>query len=212
LTLAQFVLNCGMNIYQELVGESSKLGERNDCGVKALSVVTGINYLECHKTLAKLGRKKGKGTLLSSMFKALGQFGFKVTEVNCPHRGMRSLGRNLPSKGSFLIFATGHFAGAKDGKIHDWSEGRCLRIRKFYQVSKIEDNTAPFVFKQEPVQKRQTFKRYKLVHSSGRVVAEYKRFPTKVVSVIKNNGRFRVWGRLVAGGEFKLVSAIAAEI
>lgn len=193
-----------MNIYQELVGESSKLGEKNDCGVKALSVITGISYVECHRALSKLGRKKGRATRLGAIFDALKQFGFKFTEVQCPHGGMRSLGRNLPSKGSFLIFATNHFAGAKDGKIHDWSEGRCLRIRKFYQIQKAEDNSPTFTFKQVTTNKRQSFKTYRLVHNSGLVAAEFKRFPSKVDKVIKTNGTIKVWGRSIKGSEFIL--------
>lgn len=202
--MAKFVLPFAMNIYQELVGESSKLGEKNDCGVKALSVITGFNYVECHKTLSLFGRKRGKGTFVSSMFSALKHLGFKVVEVKCPYGGMRSLGRNLPPKGSFLIFATGHFAGVRDGKIHDWSEGRCLRIKKFYQIQKGEDNSPTFVFKEETKNKRQSFKTYRLVHRSGEVAAEFKRFPSKVDYVIKTNGTIKVWGKSIKGSEFVL--------
>jgi hypothetical protein len=193
-----------MNIYQELVGESSKLGEKNDCGVKSLSVITGVDYLECHKVLEGLGRKKGGSTKLSSMFLALNKFGFKAIEVKSPYGGMRSLGRNLPPKGSFLIFATNHFAGARDGKIHDWSEGRCLRVKRFYQIQKVEDNSLAFSFKEESGNKRQSFKTYRLVHRSGRVATEFKRFPTKVNYVIKNDGIIKVWGKSIKGSEFVL--------
>ena len=202
--MAKFVLQFSMNIYQELVGESSKLGEKNDCGVKALSVITGISYVECHKTLSLFGRKKGKGTFVSSMFSALKHFGFKAVEVKCPYGGMRSLGRDLPPKGSFLIFATNHFAGVKDGKIHDWSEGRCLRIRKFYQIQKAEDHSPTFVFKEATTNKRQSFKTYRLVHNSGKVAAEFKRFPSKIDYVIKINGTIKVWGKSIKGSEFIL--------
>lgn len=193
-----------MNIYQELVGESSKLGEKNDCGVKALSVITGNSYTECHKLLAQLGRKKGRETLLSSMFKALQQMGFKAIPVECPYGGIRSLGRNLPSKGSFLIFATNHFAGVRDGKIHDWSEGRCLRIKKFYQIVKEGEFTPVFKFKEEGKNKRNSFKLYHLTHCSGKVVAKYRRFPTKIHSTIKRNGLFKINGSVIKAEEFTL--------
>lgn len=195
-----------MDIYQKLVGESSKLGEKNDCGVKALSVITGIDYAECHRALARLGRKKRGATKLVSIFDALKQFGFKFVEVQCPYGGMRSLGRNLPPKGSFLIFATNHFAGVKDGKIHDWSEGRCLRVRKFFQIQKAEDCSPTFTFKQVTTNKRQSTKTYRLVHNSGLVAAEFKRFPPKLDKVIKTNGTITVWGRIIKANEFVLQS------
>lgn len=193
-----------MDIYQKLVGESSKFGEKNDCGVKALSVITGIDYAECHRALSRLGRKKCGATRLGSIFEALKQFGFKFVEVQCPYNGMRSLGRNLPSKGSFLIFATNHFAGAKDGKIHDWSDGRCLRIKRFFQIQKAEDCSPTFAFKQVTTNKRQSTKTYRLVHNSGKVAAEYKRFPSKINYVIAKNGTFKVWGRVIKANEFVL--------
>lgn len=196
-------------IWQGLRRESNQLGEKNDCGVCALSVVTGLPYANCHAALKKHGRKNGKGTFNWQIFRAVEDLGFKLFEIPCPYKGLRSLGRNLPQKGNFFIWVTGHYAGVRDGVIHDWSNGKCLRVQKVYQVIKQDDVTTVIHQFEEPKisnRTRQTRYLYKLVHVSGEIVAEYKRFPTKIDKIIKYNGIINVRGRNYEGCKFILKS------
>ena len=47
----------------------------------------------------------------------------------------RTLEKNLPKKGRYLITVRGHVLAAVDGKVHDWSSGRLHRINKVYKIS-----------------------------------------------------------------------------
>jgi hypothetical protein len=197
-------------LYQGLRTEAKKIGETNDCGVKALAVITGLPYEVCHQTLKSLGRKDRKGTFNWQMWKALDILGFCYQKIECPFNGLRSLGRNLPDNGAFLIHATKHYVGAKDGQIHDWSEGRCLRIQGVYQIFKKGEVQNIHVFKtpEKTGRTRQTRILYKLVHrNSGRVVANYMRYPTKIQKVISYNGIIRINQREYFGSEFFLIDA-----
>jgi len=193
-------------LYQGLRNEAKSIGENNDCGVKALAVVTGLSYSECHAKLEHHGRKHGKGTYLSSMFGALRELGFSWVKTSCDHRGMRSLSRNLPKDGNFLIHATRHFAGASGGKIHDWSENRCLRIIKVYQIFKVGENPVIHEFKKKETtnRTRKTTVLYNLTHPEMGVVANYKRLPTKIVKAINSRAYLIVNNRRYLSHEFKL--------
>lgn len=192
-------------IYQGLRNEANSFGENNDCGVKALAVATGRSYADCHSTLKNYGRKNGKGTYVSQMINAARDLGFNLIKIDCHHRGLRSLSRDLPEKGNFVVWVTGHFAGVSDGKIHDWSDGRCLRIKQVFQAIPIGSDIPLHSF--EPKEKNRTRKTqelYKLVHQSGLVVAKFKRFPTKVFKVIQLNGYIQAGGLYRRGEEFSL--------
>lgn len=192
-------------IYQGLRTEANGFGENNDCGVKALAVATECSYADCHAALKKHGRKNGKGTFVSQMIKAANDLGFNLIKVDCHHRGLRALSRDLPQKGNFVIWVTRHFAGASSGKIHDWSDGRCLRIKQVFQAVPIGSNFPIHSFEQqEKTRTRKTQDLYKLVHQSGLVVAKFKRFPTKVFKVIQLNGYIRAGGLCRRGEEFSL--------
>ena len=193
-------------IYQGLRNDSNAIGENNDCGVKALAVITGESYNDCHAILKKLGRKNGRGTWNSQIQRALDHFGFEMVKVDCPYNGLRSLGRNLPSKGSFLIWATRHFAGARDGKIHDWSEGRCLRLKMLWQIVKKDSNEPIHEFQNEKPSNRtrRTTLLYNLTHPEMGVIAHYKRFPNRVDRTIKLNGYLVINKRHYRAGDFKI--------
>ena len=193
-------------IYQGLRNDSNAIGEKNDCGVKALAVITGESYNDCHAILKKLGRKNGKGTYTSQMQRALDHFGFKMVVVPCPYNGLRSLGRNMPSKGAFLIWATKHFAGARDGKIHDWSEGRCLRLKMLWQIVKKDSTEAIHEFKTKEYSNRTrtTTVLYNLTHPEMGIITNFKRYPNKVARSIKENGYLVLNKRHYRAGDFKI--------
>lgn len=136
--------------YTSLTIESKKLNERNDCTVKAFAIVTGCSYNEAHWEMKKAGRpnRKGLPTLLVNrrirkedipdhnerMIAALKRKGFKVQKVGCNSKTVRTLGRNIKSNGRFLVFVRGHVLAIKDKKVHDWTDGRCHRIRSVWKV------------------------------------------------------------------------------
>jgi hypothetical protein len=188
-------------LYQGLRAEANKIGETNDCGVKALAVITGSTYEICHQTLKSFGRKDRKGTFNWQMWKALDILGFDFQKIECPFNGLRSLGRNLPENGSFLICATDHYAGAVNGEIHDWSKSRCLRIQGVYQIFKKGEVQNIHVFKtpEKTGRTRETKVLYHLIYRDF-VIAKFRRFPSRVKKTIDSNGiitcgRYRDFGR-----------------
>lgn len=128
--------------YTSLQKESNRFGERNDCTVKAYAVVANVSYEEARKEMAKEGRVFRKGlksdfyAYNNRMLRRLRANGFEVEFVGCKSKTVRTLGRNIKSKDSFLIFTKGHVLAAKEGKIIDWTEGRCHRILTVWKVSK----------------------------------------------------------------------------
>lgn len=150
--------------YRNLVTTSRALREKNDCGVKALALATGVSYFRAWNELFDLGRKRGKGTPVISIQKVLNQWGFELVEIEKETRDwwvkryddltsrkiknrvlaecktIRTLSRVLPRKGILLILTScgsgSHILCAKGGQIHDWSQNKCLRVKKIWQVTK----------------------------------------------------------------------------
>jgi hypothetical protein len=139
--------------YNNLLQESKKAGEINDCSVKAFAVVTGYSYKEAHWEMKKAGRpdRKGLPILLKGrkiyrkedipdynerMIQVLKRKGFRVRKVECNSKTVRTLGRNIKRNGNFLVFVRGHVLAIKDKKVIDWTEGRCHRIQSVWQVAK----------------------------------------------------------------------------
>ena len=54
--------------------DSDKLGEDNDCSVKAIAVAAGVNYNKAHKVCEMFGRVKGYGIRYHTILKALEKF------------------------------------------------------------------------------------------------------------------------------------------
>jgi hypothetical protein len=93
------------------------------------------------------GRKRGGGTYGHMYAVATDLLGYSVTEyfrgVEVPPWVNRcktpiTAEKNLPPKGGFILRVKRHAIGARDGKIHDWTEGRRHRIRSIIQVRKRE--------------------------------------------------------------------------
>lgn len=194
------------NIYRELSQNSRQMGETNDCGVLALAVITGAPYEHCHSILKSFGRKNRKGTFHSQMWRAFDVLGFEVKKISCPFPGMRSFERNMPKEGAFLIHSTRHYAGVKDGQVHDWSQGSCKRIVGVYQIFKKGEEQKIHEFKEpSKTRTRKTSALYHLIYND-RVVAEFRRFPTRVKKVIDTNGMIRCGAINDYGCNFELKS------
>lgn len=123
------------NTYERLAKASKKHGEKNDCTVKAVAVLANLPYNYAHAALAKVGRKRGKGPTWGNFFKVLRNLNLWYERVEIEGKTVRTLEKNLPKKGRYLITVRGHVLAAVDGKVHDWSSGRLHRINKVYKIS-----------------------------------------------------------------------------
>lgn len=143
--------------FRNLSTEAGKIGERNDCSVKAISIACGVPYAEVHALLKKLGRKDGQGTSLITSKMAITELGFRIRKWSLDeHRGMID---TYPSPHNRLCSITTHhlrrfpqaWAGChpnmiwitsqhmlavKDGAVRDWSINRALRVRCIWEIEK----------------------------------------------------------------------------
>lgn len=113
---------------------SAPRGERSDCGVRALSVATGVCYDSAYAALARAGRKPRCWSYISQLALAL-------VSLSLDHRatmytrggggagvvsGAPTLARFLrehPS-GRFIVRRRGHFFAVVDGIVHDRADAR----------------------------------------------------------------------------------------
>lgn len=134
--------------------------EKSDCAVIAFSLVTGMSYADSHALLKKSGRKDRKGTFMDTTCQALKEAGFvyrywgsakKVQMVNSypgihgkvlkgitthhPARFPDQWGPELKGK-TFLFKTRNHILAVIDGKAHDWSSDRALRVIDVIEVVK----------------------------------------------------------------------------
>lgn len=118
---------------------SKKMGEHNDCAVKAAAIATGVDYAKTHTAFATNGRRARSGTRRNTTEAAIKQLGFKLEDVTRQVRArggktVRSAERVL-GKGSYLVGVSGHLLCIKDGKVEDWTEGRQHRVQLVWRVT-----------------------------------------------------------------------------
>lgn len=131
-----------MQRFTELINESRKVGETNDCTVKALAIVTNLSYQKSREILQQKGRRYRKGLVSSvrdynpTLLKTIQELGFSVKRVKCNSKTVRTLERNVKSNGTFLVFTNSHVLAMKDKEVMDWTKGRCHRVLTVWKIEK----------------------------------------------------------------------------
>jgi hypothetical protein len=120
----------------------SKIGERNDCAVRAATNVLGIDYDSVHSVFKNNGRKSKKGTTTPVFFKSMKELGFSYVGSFGKTKAARSsdffsgayfnvtkdhvnksltLGQFLKQVpfGKYVVCIAGHALAVVDGKIVD---------------------------------------------------------------------------------------------
>lgn len=144
--------------YLSVTEQSRHHNETNDCTVKAVAIVCNVAYSTAHAALKKHGRKDRQGAYRNTTFGAIKELGFVATKIETrDSRSMRSVHR-LCETGRCLVFVHRHVAAMIDGKVQDWTAGRCHRVKSVYVIT---DPNAPVVVvepvpapKGEPLPKR----------------------------------------------------------
>ncbi len=131
-------------------------GEKRDCAVIALSVASGCSYEKTHAALKAAGRQDKHGTFVWQVEKAAELLGFKLERLpfkwqrdmvqSYPgiHKKCQSITTHHPRRFSkqwadvepLLFHVSGHFAGFRDGQIHDWSVNSAKRVIDLYRLIK----------------------------------------------------------------------------
>lgn len=198
------------DVYAKLQEDSKSIGEKNDCAVKAVSVVAGISYKQAHSLLEQEGRKFGKGTSNNHTSTVLKKLGFNLIPFKSPYKGLRSFKRNVWTNKAMLIWVSSgrHIVGVNDGKICDWTDNRCHRISRCCYVLK-DNETEPLTPKEEAketTRTRATRTLYALVDKrDNSVYGKFKRYPTKIAKCVLSN-TLKIQGRPDTLGNLKLIS------
>ncbi len=111
--------------------------ERSDCAVRAVTAVTGRPRATVYDHFIRNGRRPGRRSANGLAEKVTRQLGFTLEPWEVKARTIRTLERELPSKGAFLIEVRGHMLAVVDGETRDWSSGRRHRIMNVWRVAPI---------------------------------------------------------------------------
>lgn len=128
-----------LDLFGALDRESSRLGEEKDCAVKAVAIVCGREkdykgVLQLFKQNGRQYRGKTKNRTTKKVIKALGCEMVDVTG-HFSSKTIRTLEREMRGvEGRYLISVRAHLLSIVDGQVHDWSRGRCHRIKKIYKI------------------------------------------------------------------------------
>jgi hypothetical protein len=119
----------------QLMSAREALGERNDCAVRAITAVTGADYFSVWIRFGKAGRVPCRGDY-GQWKTVLRQLGFKRRLTKkFKSRTVRTLCRELPPTGRFLVKTRGHILGVVDREAIDWTRGRCHRVIHVWEVT-----------------------------------------------------------------------------
>jgi hypothetical protein len=108
--------------------------ERADCAVRAVAVATGEDYGRTLMYFAACGRKPRSRTRWPVIHAAAKRLGYKLVDWPVDSRTVRTVVKELPERGGFIISVSGHVAGFKDGQLVDWTEGRRHRVLQVFRV------------------------------------------------------------------------------
>lgn len=131
--------------YATCNADSRRLGERNDCAIKALAIVLQIPYNEARERM-KPHRVKSGGTkniefdhclpLNNEVKKA----GLTVKRIKCRSKTLKTLNNSLKSKETFLVYTGGpkrgstHVSVWRSGILEDWAGSKQKRILSIWLV------------------------------------------------------------------------------
>lgn len=110
--------------------ESETSGQRNDCTVRALSTVTGRDYVEVLNVLREAGRKDNKGFHLKAWLK-------KNNWQVLGHWFQQTMG--IQDYGVYLCAQVGHVWAIKNGVKYDYAGSRHCKCNEIWLVTKLHE-------------------------------------------------------------------------
>lgn len=121
-----------MNIPHTFTDCGRSANETNDCSVRALAHVLGVEYGQAHAMLAEIGRKDRHGLKHKHFIRNLDRLGLEQR----PDLSCMTLARALPlmASGRFMCWVHRHFFTVIDGVVFDtWEQRPGRRLKMVYQ-------------------------------------------------------------------------------
>ena len=109
--------------------------ERADCAVRAVTAVTGRDRATVYDHFIRGGRRPGRKSANGLAEKVCVQLNHTLEPWEVKAKTIRTLERELPAKGKFLISVRGHLLAVVDGETRDWSAGRQHHIIEVWRVT-----------------------------------------------------------------------------
>lgn len=98
--------------------------DANFCTVTALAVAAGVGFGKAFHTYKRLGRVTGRGTRLQMQKEAFRALGLKLECLPTEFKTVNQAELGLSAtRGTYLVYSTGHVSCVKDGKMYDWAAG-----------------------------------------------------------------------------------------
>jgi hypothetical protein len=131
------------DIYCKTDGGKSSAGieDKNDCAVRALSVVFDLPYEFVSRKLTEFGREKGRGTHDSIIMRFAHAFGDCTSERIKPGTTVERFAREH-KEGRFFVCVRSHILAAVDGVIHDTGDCSLCRVVNAERVDLKAEMTA----------------------------------------------------------------------
>lgn len=120
-------------VESEINNVARSMNENRDCAVRAVAIVSGVDYRAAHAALKAEGRKDRCGTYPVQYCAALTKMGFEARKIEFRGATVRTIGSQL-RRGKFLVRVSRHVLAVVDGKVMDWTEGRLHRVKDVYEV------------------------------------------------------------------------------
>jgi hypothetical protein len=115
---------------------SSQMRERNDCAVKAVSILCDVPYKVAHKALQNEGRKNRGGSAEFWIRCAINALGFKIEAVQVSALTIATIESDIAvQKGFYFVMVRGHIASIVNGRVEDWTRGRRHKVLSVRQVT-----------------------------------------------------------------------------
>jgi hypothetical protein len=127
-----------MRDFNTILADAKRYGDNRCCAPIAIALVTGKPFKTVQNWLAKLGRRKGRGTPRWMSYQALKDNGYTLRRcvgLENRYRTVRTLERAV-GKRTLLVFTRRHALAIVDGKVQDWTQNRLHRIQEIYIVEK----------------------------------------------------------------------------
>lgn len=118
---------------RELYAEDSKLNERNDCVVRAISVAGCMSYADAHALLRRHGRRWRRGTPIQVTIQAIKEaFG-----APCEYIGGIGLSHFaiMHPTGHYVCLTSSHAFALVEGKVYDWAPHPRCRVKWCFKLA-----------------------------------------------------------------------------
>lgn len=127
--------------FETISKESQIKNEHNDCAVRAVAIACDYEYDDVHYLFNICGRKDRHTTPWPITRKVISLLRYQLLDAtdNFTSRSIRSLEREMRlSCGRYIVRVRKHVLPIVNGKVHDWSKGRCHRILAIYELKETD--------------------------------------------------------------------------